>query len=285
MDREELRRLREAVHVSRGDLATRLGASEPMLQRIEDGRKPVPEGFPAQMLHALDGIMRERRETVLSAMGIGPPNDLGERLFLVTHPTGALGRALVPELLEAGGRVLAAGSVEREWESLAAELPQHADNLRGCRLDLDAPHGFDAALRALEQDYGRLDGLVHLAGGHAAGGPPERRFDRTLVTMFRLFEAAIPRLRENGGGKLLCVADWPSDASAASRAPRAAARAALLGMVEAMAEELWGENIQVNCLLAGAVDADPARVARVVRFLVSAEGGVISGAMIPLGGA
>jgi NAD(P)-dependent dehydrogenase (short-subunit alcohol dehydrogenase family) len=218
---------------------------------------------------------------------------------LVAGGTGALGAAVVKELVEAGYPVGATWLVERERERL--------EGLEGVELikaDLFDPDQAAAAVAAVSE----LGAVVNLVGGYAEGGrvhetePDE--FDRLMRLNLRpnvlLARAAIPRFLRTGGGAFVAVSARPALRPFAGAAPYIVAKAAVLSFVQTLDAEYRQDGVRANTILPSVIDtpanrqaqpnADfskwvaPAAIAKVVRFLVSGESAPTSGAAIPVYG-
>jgi NAD(P)-dependent dehydrogenase (short-subunit alcohol dehydrogenase family) len=95
------------------------------------------------------------------------PNLLRDRVVLITGASDGIGKALAKAAAAHGARVILHGrnvkKLEAVYDSIVAE--QHP---RPSILPLDfekaGPEEYDKVVVALEQEFGRLDGLVHNAG-------------------------------------------------------------------------------------------------------------------------
>ncbi len=211
---------------------------------------------------------------------------------LVAGGTGALGSAVVAELLAAGYDVVA---VDRRGEAQGAHTV-HADLLD--------PDGAREAVDAVED----LAGVVNLVGGFAMGpkvGEAEladfqRMLSLNLVPAFNLAHAALPRLADAGGGAFVCVSAKAALEPFAGAAGYVTAKAGVLALVRALDAEYRDAGVRANAILPSIIDtpanreampdADtsawvaPKQIARVVRFLVSGDSAVTSGAGVPVYG-
>jgi NAD(P)-dependent dehydrogenase (short-subunit alcohol dehydrogenase family) len=218
---------------------------------------------------------------------------------LVAGGTGALGTAVVKELVARGHSVGATWVVERERERL--------DGLEGVELikaDLFDQNEAASAVAAVSD----LAAVVNLVGGYAEGGrihetePDE--FERLMRLNLRpnimLARAAIPRFLRQGGGAFVAVSARPALRPFSGAAPYIVAKAAVLSFIQTLDAEYRHDGIRANAVLPSVIDtpanrhaqpdADysrwvaPEEIAKVIRFLISDESAPTSGAAIPVYG-
>lgn len=222
---------------------------------------------------------------------------------LVAGGTGALGGAVVDELLDAGYPVTATWVVAEERERIERELGRR-DGLSLVEADLMDP-------TAVERAVGAVDGLgavVNLVGGYSGGARVheidpdewEKLLRLNLRPGFLLARAAIPRLIERGGGAYVGVSARPALRPFAGAAAYVTAKAGVLAFVQALAADYRDDGIRANAVLPSVIDtpanradqpdADhskwvpPAEIAKVIRFLISDDCAPTSGAAIPVYG-
>jgi len=87
-----------------------------------------------------------------------------DRVALVTGGTGALGAAVVTDLLRAGARVAVTYRNEGEWAALE-RAAEHRDRLIGRQVDLTKADEAEAFVAEITARWQRLDFLVCVAGG------------------------------------------------------------------------------------------------------------------------
>jgi NAD(P)-dependent dehydrogenase (short-subunit alcohol dehydrogenase family) len=112
---------------------------------------------------------------------------------------------------------------------------------------------------------GRLDILINMASVYSVvpfDQTDDRRWDSVLdvdlKAAFLCARAAVPHMRSSGGGRIVNFSDW----IAASGRPRYAgylpyyvAKRAVIGLTEALALELAGDQILVNAVAPGPIVA------------------------------
>ena len=222
---------------------------------------------------------------------------------LVAGGTGALGGAVLRELLDAGHRVTATWVVERERDRVREELGD-APGLSLTQADLMEPNAVQAAVDSVDG----LGAVVNLVGGFSAGPRVheiepdewERMLRLNLRPGFLLARAAMPRLVERGGGAYVGVSARPALRPFAGAAAYVTAKAGVLAFVRALDADYRADGIRANAVLpsvidtpanrAASPDADhskwvpPAEIAMVIRFLVSEDSAITSGGAIPVYG-
>jgi NAD(P)-dependent dehydrogenase (short-subunit alcohol dehydrogenase family) len=223
------------------------------------------------------------------------------RSVLVAGGTGALGGAVLNELVEHGYPVTATWLVDRERDRIEQSL---GDRVQLVQADLMDPGQVQDAVDRV----GDLGAVVNLVGGYQSGGrvhetePDDfhRMLHLNLVPGFLLARAAMPKLIEAGGGAYVGVS-----ARAALRPFKGAAgyitgKAGVIAFVQSLAAEYRDDGIRANAVLPSTIDtpanraqmpdADPSKwvppqeIARVIRFLVSEDSAPTSGATIPVYG-
>jgi NAD(P)-dependent dehydrogenase (short-subunit alcohol dehydrogenase family) len=220
---------------------------------------------------------------------------------LIAGGTGALGSAVVRDLLDAGYDCSATWIVDVELERGRAEFGDRANFIRADLLD---PGDAEQAVAAVPD----LEAVVDLVGGFASGPlvhetTPED-FDRmmrlNLTPAFNLARAAMPRLLERGGGAFVAVSARPALRPFPGASGYVTAKAAVLAFVQALDADYRSKGIRANAILPSVIDTpanrrdqpdadhskwvQPAEIARVVRFLVSDDAAVVTGGAIPVYG-
>jgi NAD(P)-dependent dehydrogenase (short-subunit alcohol dehydrogenase family) len=224
-------------------------------------------------------------------------------VVLVAGGTGALGGAVLRELLGSGYAVTATWVVEDERERVEKELGGE-EGLALVRADLMDPDAVEAAVAGVEG----LRAVVNLVGGFSMGGRVHETDPDDFAGMIRLnltpgfllARAAMPRLVEAGGGAFVGVSARAALRPFPGAAGYVVGKAAVMALIQALDAEYRGDGVRCNAILPSVIDtpanrrdqpdADhskwvaPEEIARVIRFLVSDESKPISGAGVPVYG-
>jgi NAD(P)-dependent dehydrogenase (short-subunit alcohol dehydrogenase family) len=176
---------------------------------------------------------------------------------------GQVGELVARVFAERGARVFL---VDRTHDNVAARSDALvAAGLRSAALaaDLSDPAAVDAlAARVRDATSGRVHALVHLAGGFAASGPVAdsdpavwtRQLTINLTTAYLTTRAFIPLLRATKGAIVLFGSEAAlPGARVAGLAAYAAAKSAVLTLVQAIAQEEREHGVRANALAPAAI--------------------------------
>lgn len=186
--------------------------------------------------------------------------DLKEKVVLVTGGTRGIGAAIAKSFGRGGASVAVAGrtmddEVKRNLEALRILSP----GLLSVVADVADPQAAAETVRKTIGKFGRLDFLVHAAGGPAPGRIDELTvaewmgaFDIHVHAVFHLFREALPYLSQRGGSVLLI-----SSAAGLRGCPGTVAyqvvKGALPQFVRALARDHAAQSIRVNAVAPGIV--------------------------------
>ena len=237
---------------------------------------------------------------------------LDGKAALVTGASGGIGAAIARALAGQGAKVALSGTRLDALEALAAELGEAA---QVCPADLRDPAAADALLAAAEAAIGPLDILVNNAGltrDMLALRMKDEDWatvlDVDLAAPFRLSRAALRGMVRRRAGRIIAIGSIVGATGNPGQANYAAAKAGLVGMTKALAQEVGSRKVTVNLVAPGfietpmtdALSADqktrlmgaiplgrlgqPADVAAAVVYLASDEAAWVTGAVLHVNG-
>lgn len=181
--------------------------------------------------------------------------DLTGMTALVTGATGGIGQALAQALAGQGARLALSGTRAEALQAFAATLPGNPICLP---CNLASPDEVEALVPAAIAGLGQLDILVNNAGITRDNLVMRMKDEEwhavhsvNLEAAFRLCRAASRPMMKARFGRIISITSVVGVTGNPGQANYAAAKAGLIGMSKALAQELASRNITVNCLAPG----------------------------------
>jgi len=181
-------------------------------------------------------------------------------VWLVTGSSRGLGRDITLAALAAGHRVVATA---RRPEQLADLKAQYGEQVRTVALDVTDEAAARAAVAATVEAFGRLDVVVNNAGYANLGTVedlPADDFRAQVETNFfgvvNVTRAALPVLRGQRGGHIVQIASIGGRFGTAGLAAYQAAKWAVEGFSESLAQEVAPFGIKVTIVEPGGFRTD-----------------------------
>jgi NAD(P)-dependent dehydrogenase (short-subunit alcohol dehydrogenase family) len=189
--------------------------------------------------------------------------ELSRAVALVTGAAGAIGKGIARDFVQAGARVFVTDLDPDAVEETVADLAGDGGACRGLAADVTDEVQVRRVVRAAADAFGgRIDVLVNVAGTVAQGKVEtisEAEWDRVFAVnckgSFLFIKHVVPLMKAAGGGKIINFSSKSGKTGSALMAPYSAAKAAVIGMTQALAHELAGDGITVNCLCPGITEA------------------------------
>ena len=181
------------------------------------------------------------------------------RVVLITGGTRGIGRALAEALLKAGDKVAVTGTTDEGVAKAEHELAGFGE-AAAIKCDVRQPAAAELAVRTAAAKFGGLDVLVNNAGvgvGAPVADLTHDEWDRIIGTnltgLFNCCKAAIPLLRQRGGGWIVNISSLSSKNPFPGGAAYCASKAAVNAFSEALMQEIRDDNIRVTYVLPGSV--------------------------------
>src|SRR4051794_39854222 len=178
--------------------------------------------------------------------------DLTGKCALVTGASGGLGGAIARALHRQGAIVALSGTRRDALEQLAADLGERA-HVTAC--DLSDSAAVEGLVPAAETAMGALDILVNNAGltrDNLFLRMKDVEWDTVLsvnlTAAFRLSRAALRGMMKRRHGRIIGVTSIVGVTGTPGQGNYAAAKAGMIGMSKALAQEVASRGITVNCV-------------------------------------
>ncbi|MBL8807700.1 MAG: 3-oxoacyl-[acyl-carrier-protein] reductase [Rhodospirillales bacterium] len=180
---------------------------------------------------------------------------LSGKCALVTGASGGIGGAIAEALVAAGAKVALSGTRVEPLEALKAKLGASAFVCPG---DLGDAAATEKLFKDAEAALGQVDILVNNAGltrdGLAMRMKDEdwqKVIDVNLSAGFRLSRAALRGMMKRKWGRIVGITSIVGVTGNPGQANYAAAKAGMIGMSKALAQEVASRGITVNCVAPG----------------------------------
>lgn len=236
---------------------------------------------------------------------------LDGKIALVTGASGGIGAAIARALHTQGAIVALSGTRVDALRTLAHELGERAHI---CPADLNDPAAPDALIAAVEA-IGPLSVLVNNAGFtrdmlalRMKDEDWQAVIDVDLTAPFRLARAAIKVMLRRRAGRIIGISSIVGATGNPGQANYVAAKAGMVGMTKALAQEVASRGVTVNVVSPGFIDTpmthalndaqraklldaiplgrmgNPEDVAAAVVYLASSEAAWVTGATLHVNG-
>jgi NAD(P)-dependent dehydrogenase (short-subunit alcohol dehydrogenase family) len=193
------------------------------------------------------------------------PHEFAGRVVLVTGAGAGIGRAVSLSLAQAGAQVILLGRTVRKLETVHAEIAKlGAAEASIVPLDLEKALAadYEAVAAAIEQRYGRLDGLLHNAALLGTLTPIEqyeaplfmRVMHVNVTAAFVLTQYLLPLLKKSADASMLFTSSGVGARGRAYWGAYSVSKFAVEGLTQVLAQELEStSSVRVNIIDPGKV--------------------------------
>jgi NAD(P)-dependent dehydrogenase (short-subunit alcohol dehydrogenase family) len=179
-------------------------------------------------------------------------------VWFITGCSTGFGRELSAILLKRGYRVVVTARDKAKVEDIVAG---HDKSGLALKLDVDKQDQIDAAVKAAEARFGRIDVLVNNAGyGYLAAveeaddADVRAMFDTNFFGLASMTRAVLPIMRAQKSGAIVNISSIGGKWMAARTAAYAASKAGIHALTAAMSQELGPDGVRVNAVCPGIID-------------------------------
>jgi NAD(P)-dependent dehydrogenase (short-subunit alcohol dehydrogenase family) len=191
--------------------------------------------------------------------------DSAAKVALVTGAARGIGLATAKRFLADGWR---AALLDIDGGTLTAEVASLAnpDSTLALVCDVSDARQVAAGMASIAQRFGRLDALVNNAGVAVFAPIMETSDDDwtrvlavNLTGPFLCTKAAVPLMREHGGGAIVNITSISAVRASTLRSAYGTSKAGLAHLTKQLAVELASSGIRVNAVAPGPVDTAMAK--------------------------
>jgi NAD(P)-dependent dehydrogenase (short-subunit alcohol dehydrogenase family) len=184
--------------------------------------------------------------------------DLADRVVLITGGSRGLGLLMAREIGQLDAQVVIAARDEAELLRAQGDLLAHGITASVLVADVATEQRAQQMVSQVIQRYGRLDVLVNNAGVITVGPIDHMAiadFEEAMATHFwgplHTMLAAIPHMRQNGGGRIVNISSIGGRIGVPHLAPYCASKFALKGVSTSLGAELARYGIRVTTVCPG----------------------------------
>ncbi len=192
------------------------------------------------------------------------PDLLNDRIILITGASDGIGRALAIRAAELGGQIILHGRNVKKLEKVYDEIDSIRSSPRPSIAVVDLASANSTAYESLasnlEQEYGRLDGLVHNAG-IIGGRFSIEQYDAVqwqhvmhvnVTAAFAITQVLLPMLKQADDPSVIFTSSGVGRTGRAYWGAYAVSKFATEGLSQVLADEHRNGKLRANCINPGA---------------------------------
>jgi len=187
--------------------------------------------------------------------------EFANKTAIVTGAAGAIGKEIARRLATEGAKVVITDLKQDALDAIAMEC---APSVKGVAADVtqhaEVRHVVTESLKFFD---GKIDLLVNVAGVTGQGGPIEEMSEETWDFVYAVnckgtfffSKEVVPVMKKQGSGSILNFSSKSGKTGSALMSAYSSAKAAIIGLTQALAFELAKSGIRVNCICPGITEA------------------------------
>ncbi len=240
---------------------------------------------------------------------------LKDKIAVITGSGKGLGEAMARLFSREGAKIVVFDIDAEAGRDTVEQIRDGAGEAIFVRGDVSSLDDATRVIREAVNAYSRVDILVNNAAVHVdknVADTTEAEWDYLLGVnlkgYFLCSKAAIPQMRRQGGGNIICISSISGLVGQVNQAAYNASKHGIIGLVRCMAYDHAKENIRANAICPGVMNtpllasvaeehiapyrksnllerfAEPIEVANVALFLASDESSHVTGSVMAVDG-
>ena len=185
---------------------------------------------------------------------------LKDKVAIITGGGRGIGRAIAIAYAAEGARIVIAARSAEQLDEVATEITEQGAEVLTVPTDLRINADVENLVQKTVDRFGRIDILVNNAGVNPRGlfldstdEEWEQGWQINVMGVVRCCRAALPIMQQQGSGNIINVGSGMGQVGHANLSVYCASKAALHGLTQAIAEEVWQDGIIANVLIPGPV--------------------------------
>ncbi|WP_276166436.1 SDR family NAD(P)-dependent oxidoreductase [Zobellia alginiliquefaciens] len=178
-----------------------------------------------------------------------------QKVWFITGASKGMGLEITKAVLSNGGKVIA---TSRNTDTLLEKIEEQEGNLLPIKLDITNEKDVENAISKGIDEFGQIDVVVNNAGYNLLGNIEEisdaefrKTMDVNVFAMTNIIRNVLPHLRKQKSGHIINTASMMGYMSYPANGSYSASKYAVIGLSEALAQEVAPFGIKVTILAPG----------------------------------
>ena len=188
---------------------------------------------------------------------------LTDKVAIITGGGRGIGKAIAMAYAAEGARVVIAARSTAQLNEVATEIKTQGGEVLAVPTDLRIRAEVENLVQTTVDQFGQIDILVNNAGINPRGlfldatdEDWKQGWQINVMGVVYCCRAVLPIMQQQGSGNIINVGSGMGQVGHANLSVYCASKAALHGLTQAIAEEVWEEGIIANVLIPGPVKTE-----------------------------
>lgn len=186
---------------------------------------------------------------------------MNNKVALITGASVGIGRAVALEMAKKGAKLVLLDLNEQTLKSLESELKEYNTDTLCCICDVSNETQVNDCVKKAIEKFNKIDILVNNAGIWSVWeefmdtsiDKWKKYIDINVMGVVHCTRAVLPKMIENGYGRIVNVASVAGVYGNANMVVYSASKGAVISMTKALSKEVVGKGIVVNSVSPGTV--------------------------------